>query len=939
MRKPKNNPTHKVTFYLIHLILFLGTNAIFSNPIIIKEDFETLEIGKYVEIFEDTSQALTINDILENKEIQYRTHQFKQLTIGGRKHVNVWIKIPVINNSDSTFSLVLHTKDVFIKTLTGFITKDKTLINTYKSGYQVPFRQRKMLYTHSAFPFEISPKSKMDLFIMIDRSDDPIQFPIRLSTLKSFQGQGFTTYLKQGFFLGILFIIFLFSLALLIATRSRLNFLFSLYSLLVFLLFFSIAGYDFQYVYPNWLNVGHRAMAFWGVICALSLFALIIEYYKEENENIRFARPILKGLLPFGFIVLLLLIFHQYFFSLVPKRNLAFDYIPMFFISVVSLFMYYSILKITFRNPSWTNLIFLIGYSGTLITGILNSLIYNGVIILPEESFFYHRVGILIEMFCLTILMTHKIFKLHNEKLQLDTEVELARMEKEKADKIRELDRAKTQLYTNITHEFRTPLTVINGLAEQLQGNEDKKKIIHRNSNILLRLINQMLDLAKADRGEIQLRNIQNDIVNFVRYLSESFESWGASKNIRLHFLPEMEDCVMDYDPDRLQDILSNLLSNAIKHTEKGGDIYIILKKLDDELLIKVKDTGKGIEEKYLPKIFDRFYQVEQTDSKSDVGTGIGLALCKEWVTLMNGDISVKSTIGKGSEFSIRLPITSDAPIQSFTIEPQNDIPLTQKLDIDETSELDENSKLPLILVVEDNPDVRHYIKLCLKKDYQLITAENGKIGIEKALEFSPDLILSDIMMPDTNGLELCEHLKTNVITSHIPIILLTAKADDDAKIQGITRGADAYLTKPFNKKELLARIHSLILQRKRMQAHFLKNSDTSKTKKFETENQFLKDLKAILFEHLSDEDFDVVRLSKAIGMSRSQVYRKVKALTGRSIASYIRYIRLQEGKKLLETTEKTVSEIAFDVGFKDLSYFSNTFSQEFGYPPNAVRK
>ncbi len=500
-----------------------------------------------------------------------------------------------------------------------------------------------------------------------------------------------------------------------------------------------------------------------------------------------------------------------------------------------------------------------------------------------------------------------------------------------------QLNRRLEQMYTNITHEFRTPLTVIKGLTEQIEGNADKKTIIQRNSDILLRLINQMLDLAKTERGQLTLTLRYGDVVGFINYIIESYTSWASSHDIRLHFLSEVESCRMDFDPEMLQDLFGNLISNALKYSEPGGDVYVTISIVEggDKIVLAVRDTGIGIDPGKLPSVFDRFYQVEDGNARTHTGTGIGLALCKEYVDLMQGQLSAQSQLGVGSTFTVILPISrrlaGEVEYMPTFIEPAlahtpEVAPLTQ-----------EDESIDQVLIVEDNPDVRFYLTGCLKDEFSIQIAENGQQGIDLALEHVPDLIITDVMMPIKSGLQLCDVLKNHLATSHVPIIMLTAKVDETSKLHGLKSGADAYLAKPFNQKELMVRVRSLITQRKRMQKYFggtALQSDASPK-----EDAFLRQVREVVTSALDDEHLDVQWLARKLALSRSQLYRKVKALTGRSIANYIRLVRLQEARKILESSTKSVSEVAYDVGFNDLPYFSKSFSEEFGITPSETRK
>ncbi len=531
---------------------------------------------------------------------------------------------------------------------------------------------------------------------------------------------------------------------------------------------------------------------------------------------------------------------------------------------------------------------------------------------------------------------------------------------KNEAKRLAELDTLKTRLYTNITHEFRTPLTVIQGMAEQMQGDPEAKKLIRRNSKNLLHLVTQMLDMAKFESGKMDLKLIHLNIISFLNYLTESFQSYAATKNIQLTFFSEETEVMMDYDPEKVQHIIANLLSNAIKFTQEKGKISLhvskspILLRLKEQALLKIKvrDNGIGIQEEHLPHLFDRFYQADDTPTRHAAGTGIGLALARELVELMGGTISVKSEWGKGTEFTMLIPIYRNAkPDPSMGNTPlsieEEKHPEIESLWIPGTSpikEIPENSpgdsQLPLLLIIEDNRDVVIYIKTCLQEDYNIRVADDGQEGINKALEIVPDIIISDVMMPEKDGYEVTQTLKNDERTSHIPIILLTAKADMDSKIAGLERGADAYLTKPFHKKELLIRLANLVRVRQKLQARYgsLTPFPPTKDKAFQLEDAFLKKVREAVESNLADSDFTVPYLCREVGLSQPQLYRKIKALTDKSIAVYIRAIRLQKGKTLLETTDLTVSEVAYEVGFSDPSYFSKAYSQTFGYPPSDNR-
>ncbi|MCB9282838.1 MAG: response regulator [Lewinellaceae bacterium] len=544
------------------------------------------------------------------------------------------------------------------------------------------------------------------------------------------------------------------------------------------------------------------------------------------------------------------------------------------------------------------------------------------------------------------------------------------RLEHAEAVHLRELDAFKTHLYTNITHEFRTPLTVISGMADQVKENpkewfNEGLKMIKRNSSRLLELVNQMLDLSKLETRKMALRYQQGDVVNFLKYLVESFHSFAAGKDIRIHFLSDLDELEMDIDAARLQQAISNLLANAVKFTPAGGNVYLRI-ALDDgafslagsvadrppSLLLRITDTGIGIPAEHLPFIFDRFYQVDETSSSYGEGTGIGLALAKELINLMGGEISAKSTPGQGTEFLIRLPITNKAEMRLVNAV-ETGGPGWSFSRVSETvaktsmSHTQSSLDKPLVLIAEDNTDVVTYLASCLAGEYRLSIAKDGQECIDIAFEKTPDLIVTDVMMPQKDGFEVCEMLKNDERSSHIPIILLTAKADMESRLTGLERGADAYLAKPFHKRELLVEVKKLLSLRQKLQHYYRKSAGLTDgppavadaPQPGGMEDYFVKKVRRIVDTHLEDDQFSVDELCREINLSHSQLHRKLFALTGYSATHFIRHIRLTKAKELLKDPALSITSIALSTGFGDVSYFGKVFRQEFGVPPSKWRE
>lgn len=550
-------------------------------------------------------------------------------------------------------------------------------------------------------------------------------------------------------------------------------------------------------------------------------------------------------------------------------------------------------------------------------------------------------------------------------------------LEKQETQNLRALDQFKNQLYTNITHEFRTPLTVIRGMIDQVVGHEKIKQLVKRNTADLLNLVNQMLDLRKVELGHLQLELVQADLVSYLRYTLESFESLASRKHIHLHFHTNVPRLLVDFDQERLLRVLSNLIANAVKFTPEEGTVILSLEVPSREqtsaetLKIIIEDNGIGIPEEEQTIVFDRFYQSNYRTLHSSAmkqagvgsgnlntyalppnsagGTGIGLALAKELVTLMGGQISLASKPGEGAKFTINLPISRQATPQEITKERFGKMSLPHLAEDHITgggNKLPEevvvsDSRAIRLLIIEDNEDLLQYLTSLLETKYRLFLATNGKAGLELALKHIPELIISDVMMPEMDGFEVCSRLKQDERTSHIPIILLTAKVDAASRLQGLSRGADAYLAKPFDPEELFIRLKKLHELRQMLLERYrhwhLGPLPQSEKETFRAEDRFMQRLQETIKDNMGDPEFGTQELCNAMAISRTHLHMKVKALTNRSTSNIIRTIRLYRAKELLKSAQMNVNEVAYDVGFKDPSYFTRKFKEEFGVTPKAV--
>jgi signal transduction histidine kinase/DNA-binding response OmpR family regulator len=538
-------------------------------------------------------------------------------------------------------------------------------------------------------------------------------------------------------------------------------------------------------------------------------------------------------------------------------------------------------------------------------------------------------------------------------------------IEQLKVEKEKELAQMKMQFFTNVSHEFRTPLSLIVDPLERLIREkipqpkaQNYYTLMYKNAQRLLNLINQLLDFRKIESGNLQLKLSVHDIVPFIKNIAEAFEFHASQRNIQFLFNTTLESLPLVFDPEKLDKIIYNLLSNAFKYTSDGGKIELDFYQTQSEpdengfvdfVVIKVSDNGIGISPSYLDKIFDVFYQVDD-DGNKPRGTGIGLALTKELVKLHKGKIAVKSEVGKGSLFVVFLPII---PYQEDIIIPvseknkeknyvldhansdlllEEDVSLTPQTNID----TGENHQ-PLILIVDDNNDVRAYLRSNLEDTYQIMEAKHGAEGVARAIELVPDLIISDIMMPGIDGIELCRKLKTDEHTSHIPIILLTARQSDEYKIEGYETGADAYITKPFNTAILQSRIKNLLDSRQRLRELFSKGSslEVKKIAINVTDEAFINKVLKLIEENMSETNFDTDALAGKLRMSRSQLYRKIKALTNQTVHDFISTFRMNKAAELLLNGELSISEVAYKVGYTLHTNFTRSFVKQFGETPS----
>jgi CheY-like chemotaxis protein/AraC-like DNA-binding protein len=536
---------------------------------------------------------------------------------------------------------------------------------------------------------------------------------------------------------------------------------------------------------------------------------------------------------------------------------------------------------------------------------------------------------------------------------RLEAKLRIAEIEKEKEH---DLNEAKIAFFTNISHEFRTPLTLIlSPITEMLghskiePGTREKLILIENNANRLLNLINQLLDFRKSEHGLLNLNVERSDFISFAHEVFLSFKDVSRTKKIDYKFESEIDRALLLFDRDKMEIVLCNIISNAFKYSKSGGQIRVHIYLSEEYLKLEVLDNGIGLSLEDATKVFDRFYQVQSSQTAKMVGSGIGLAFTKNIVELHHGNIFVRSVPGKETCFTTQLlldntHLKAQEPSPNEILHAINGKDYPEDIDpnwVNQNSlEIDTDTKKETVLVVDDNDDIRKYLRSLLKDDYKVIEAENGLVGLAMAKSEQPDIIVSDIMMPEMDGITFCQEIKSQIVTSHIPIILLTARTSVVYEVNGLETGADDYVTKPFNPVIMKTRIHNILENRKKLRGYFLNRV------RFEPDNQevaegssmdeaFIEKAIKLVSDNLANESFGVDLLMSDLCMSQSTLYRKLKSLTGLSITGFIRSVRLKKAAQMILNDDVKLSQVAFEVGFNDYKHFRLSFQHQFGCLPS----
>jgi signal transduction histidine kinase/DNA-binding response OmpR family regulator len=914
------------------------------SPICVLEGSGNYRLQPYIQVLADIDAGYTIEDIVQPR-LQDSFVAYPDRTFDIRSYQRYWGKIQMENrlpDAENHLEWVLNFSGTFTQITVFRLAEDGAWTSSLNGAF-VPAHQKDFVPTNSGnwFKLVLPPGEVVTLYFRgeSERAAMPPTFLAYAQPITLYYDKLVRSKAGNALFTGLLLLMLLYSSIKFFVVRDR-SYLFYSGYLLTAIVYAAYISDDIEDWVGSFVFADHPAYhglfkitTYLGLMCWLAFIRSFLDLERLLPKWDRYFRYLIWLGLPLMAVFIFLAFRYNFSYAIDDRPT-------MFYIALVTLSGFLFIYPL-YRTKDPKGYFILAGIAAVCL-GCLLTLLSRAFF--TPFSVVYLKAGVIVEILIFSLGLAYRQKKQEEAKQQADFALSESRLLQEKkqleANRLQELNEFKARFYTNITHEFRTPLTVIMGMAAQIENHPQEKTLIQRNSENLLRLINQLLDLSKLESGSLSLKPVHRDINIYLQYLTESFYSTARQKEIRLVFHSEEREIWMDFDEEKVQQIVYNLLSNALKFTDETGQIILYSSKVSEDgqpfLKLKVKDTGRGIPKADLHRIFERFYQINP-EADSEGGTGIGLSLVKELAEFMGGRIEVSSEPGVGTEFDIYLPIKANAPKATAS---QPLVPSQIADTPDEEAEAAYNSELPVLLIIEDNQDIITYIKSILADRYTVHFARNGAAGIEQAIELVPDIIISDVMMPGKTGYEVCEILKQDERSSHIPIILLTAKATQEDKVTGLRFGADAYLNKPFDKEELLLRMENLLRIRLQLQKRYAQqlnsqNAEAELPATTSAEDAFLEKLHQLIQSNLMDAEFGVPELAAAAHLSQMQLYRKLKALTGKTPSRFIRSYRLRQGLELLKQGHLTVSEVAYEVGFTDPSYFSRTFQEEFGKSPS----
>ena len=919
---------------LIFALFCFCTAQSYSQEIVVSSTRQVpINITHSIEIFRDSSAQLT----LAQAAVQTYQKSTKDHFIFPYTDHTFWVRFTLKNTDAPNKSWFLEWSNPLVEQLDFYIsdTTQQRFSHTQQKILTTE-KSKKSIAQDPKFEFELSPQQTKTVYIKLT-SKRGHYGSLRIHSKDSYYRSQLEDYSGQSFFNGL--VIFRLLLVVVLSLFVIKDLPFRLYSLHTVIKTFAFWGY-LNIAGPLFTDNPDLAkkidFLFYNSITMGS--GLFILFTLALNKLPKWHSILIGFMLVFtAFEGIIVFFDYQWYWLKAGLYTIVFSALYFIFLYIYCLIKHISIGKY---------------YAVPFILGLVSYfLLYVRLLGWIEYQPIYSIAYLLFlgEIFVFVIFLgrifrnTEQNKRLAEQKLSFNIE---------QAARLKELDTLKTNFFANISHEFRTPLTLILSPLSDLQKEFPTRnifRIMQQNAERLLALINQLLDLSKLEAGKMTVAIQQGDLSQFLRQLLSSFESLAQSKRVVFQYGQSHHAKIAYFDADKISKILTNLLSNAFKFTPKQGRIEVRVDYNDRNCIIKVSDSGIGIAAERIPKIFDRFYQAEQNSNRNFEGTGIGLALVKELVEALQGTIEVTSQLSKGTIFTVTIPC-DQATWKDYV---NNNEPLptpetnsfvkpwpTSSLSNDSTTDVSLNENAPMLLIVEDNPDLRAYIHRIFKDSYQILEARDGQEGLKMALEHIPDIVISDLMMPRLDGFGFCKALKTDLRTNHIPMVMLTAKATLEDRLEGLELGADEYLAKPFNTDELHVRVRNLLKQREILQQKYERLSQENEPASTPEQappsvDVFLQKVNTVLTSNLADSSLDVEKFAAEMGITSVQLRRKLKALTGQTVTEYVRNYRLEKAAELLKNKAGTVSEIAYQVGFESLPYFSKVFLDKFGKTPS----
>ncbi|MEO8173757.1 MAG: ATP-binding protein [Sediminibacterium sp.] len=921
----------KVFFFAWLLLSVTYVIAQVQDVFVPRADQPVQPLHSYLMVHENANDTITIQTLLKQKNIPFR-HLPAETPIDLQRAT--WLKMELSPgfSSDSFYigllSGAISGIDQGNDRSDVWIVQGDSICRHYETGSLTPLSKGVGVkpFNHNLFPVSLRAGLPFTVYWRIQRTLNfaPLQFNFALQHAAVLQS-GMVRKLPW-FYTGVMFILFMLGLVFFVITRER-----------PFAWFAGIAAVLCMHIHllepgnslTQWLFPEYPFLQLPFFTLLTSLFSIFILQFIRSFTQTRYLLPIWDKVIRIviGYTVTGALL-SFILMAVYPAENISgYVFIAAFLFNIII-----AVRLIITRDvyALWAGLALLWLFSFQVLALFWNARVLPFWI---PNPWIIAQIGMMVILF---VALAYRFKQSATEKAE--------------AAKVLEMDAIKSRFFANISHEFRTPLTLMLGPLKQMEENEtedpQKKRhfgMMRRNGERLLQLINQLLDLSKLESGKMKLQVCKTDISGFLKIIAGSFESLAEQQQVNYHMHFPEENITGFCDRDKLEKIVVNLLSNAFRFTAANGSISFSVERDEKRLRFMVQDSGIGLPKEQLDHIFNRFHQVSGTEG----GTGIGLSLVKELLQLHKGQISVHSKSGQGSSFRVSIPVTAefyrdeDLIARSIFDNPVIDSGSVPASTIEEEI-VQQDSLLPMILVAEDNTDLQQYILDILTPYFQVEVAGNGILALEKATTLIPECIISDIMMPGMDGIELCKQLKNHAATSHVPVILLTAKAGSNSRVEGLQTGADDYLVKPFDAKELVVRISNLIEQRKQLRDRYSRQVISVQPESLTIvpgEQLFIQRVRQAIDENIDNDLFGVAELANAIHLSRSQLHRKLKALTGQSPNELIRNYRLERALQLLQQNGGTVTEIAFQTGFSSVAYFSKCFSDRYGYAPGELKK